>query len=176
LEVACDVLAVAVGCGGLPGQPDDASPLGDDGRRVRAILLKLGPLEIFRHGGSFPRPEGLSIFDRLAAVNPARTKEPPMDLGLKGQTALVTGGGKGRGEAVALGLAQEGVRVAICARDKASLEAAAQELARATGAEVLAVAGDLTRPDDVQRIVDSAAPRFCRLSVRLKIARSRPCE
>src|SRR5881409_1505288 len=75
-----------------------------------------------------------------------------MDLGLKGQAALVTGGSKGIGKAVAHGLAQEGVRVAICARDKASLEASAQELARATGAEVFGVACDLTRPDDVHRI------------------------
>jgi len=55
-----------------------------------------------------------------------------MDLGLKGQVALVTGGSKGIGKAVARGLAQEGVRVAICARSKASLEEAAQELAKAT--------------------------------------------
>ena len=81
-----------------------------------------------------------------------------MDLGLKGQTALVTGGSKGIGKAVALGLAQEGVRVAICARDKASLEAAAQELARATGAEVLAVSGDLTTLEDLS-VVTSLSQR-----------------
>ena len=97
-----------------------------------------------------------------------------MDLGLKGQAALVTGGSKGIGKAVAHGLAQEGVKVAICARDKASLEAAAQELARATGAEVFAVAGDLTRPDDVQRIVDSAASRFGRIDVLVNNAGAAP--
>ena len=77
-----------------------------------------------------------------------------MDLGLKGRVALVTGGSKGIGKAVARGLAEEGVRVAICARSKASLEEAARELAGATGAEVFAAAGDLTRPDDVRQIVD----------------------
>src|SRR4029077_5221946 len=103
-----------------------------------------------------------------------RTKESHMDLGLKGQAALVTGGSKGIGKAVALGLAQEGVRVAICARDKASLDEAAQELAKATGAEVFQVAGDLTRPDDVQRIVDAAASRFGRIDVLVNNAGAAP--
>src|SRR2546427_665592 len=97
-----------------------------------------------------------------------------MDLGLKGQVALVTGGSKGIGKAVARGLAQEGVRVAICARSKASLEAAAQELGKATGAEVFAVAGDLTRPDDVQRIVDATVSRFGRIDVLVNNAGSAP--
>ena len=97
-----------------------------------------------------------------------------MDLGLKGHAALVTGGSKGIGKAVARGLAQEGVKVAICARDKASLEASAQELAKATGVEVFAVAGDLTRPDDVQRIVDAAASRFGRIDVLVNNAGAAP--
>src|SRR5256712_13072459 len=97
-----------------------------------------------------------------------------MDLGLKGQVALVTGGSKGIGKAVARGLAQEGVRVAICARSKASLEEAAQELAKATGSEVFGVAGDLTRPDDVQRIVDAAASRFGRIDVLVNNAGAAP--
>ena len=97
-----------------------------------------------------------------------------MDLGLKGQTALVTGGSKGIGKAVARGLAQEGVRVAICARSKASLEEAARELSGATGAEVFAVAGDLTRPDDVQRIVDATIARFGRIDVLVNNAGAAP--
>src|SRR3989442_15816756 len=55
LEVAGDVLAVAVHRGGLAGQPDDAPALGDDGRRVRPALLLLASLEILRHRGSFRR-------------------------------------------------------------------------------------------------------------------------
>jgi 3-oxoacyl-[acyl-carrier protein] reductase len=97
-----------------------------------------------------------------------------MDLGLKGQAALVTGGSKGIGKAVARGLAEEGVKVAICARDKASLEAAAGELARATGAEIFAVAGDLTQPDDVQRIVDSTASHLGRIDVLVNNAGAAP--
>jgi 3-oxoacyl-[acyl-carrier protein] reductase len=97
-----------------------------------------------------------------------------MDLGLKGQVALVTGGSKGIGKAVAWGLAQEGARVAICARGKESLEAAAAELAAATGAEVFGVAGDLTRADDPKRIIDATAARFGRIDILINNAGAAP--
>ncbi len=54
-----------------------------------------------------------------------------MDLKLKGKTALVTGGSEGIGKGIALALAKEGVDVAICARRKEPLEAAAAEIAKA---------------------------------------------
>jgi NAD(P)-dependent dehydrogenase (short-subunit alcohol dehydrogenase family) len=66
-----------------------------------------------------------------------------MDLGLKGKVALVTGGSKGIGKAVARGLLEEGAKVAICARTKTELDAASTELAKNTGGEVFAVSGDL---------------------------------
>lgn len=57
-----------------------------------------------------------------------------MDLGIKGKTALVTAGSRGFGKAVALQLATEGVRVAICARGQDDLDAATEEI-RARGRE-----------------------------------------
>ena len=83
-----------------------------------------------------------------------------MDLGLKGKVALVTGGSKGIGKAVARGLLEEGAKVAICARTKTELDAASTQLAKATGGEVFAVAGDLTREADVTKIVDATIGRF----------------
>ncbi|HEV8640619.1 MAG TPA: SDR family oxidoreductase [Methylomirabilota bacterium] len=97
-----------------------------------------------------------------------------MDLGLKGKVALVTGGSKGIGKAVARGLAEEGAKVAVCARDKATLEAAAQDIAKATGSEVFVVAGDLTRPADVQHIVDATVVRFGRIDILVNNAGAAP--
>ncbi len=69
-----------------------------------------------------------------------------MDLGLSGKRALVTGGSRGIGKQVARQLAAEGADVAIAARDKAQLDAAAAELASASAVRVVAVTVD-TRVD-----------------------------
>ena len=67
-----------------------------------------------------------------------------MDLGIKGKTALVCAASKGLGKGCATMLAREGVSLVITARGKEALEATAEEIRRATGAKVLAVAGDIT--------------------------------
>jgi NAD(P)-dependent dehydrogenase (short-subunit alcohol dehydrogenase family) len=66
-----------------------------------------------------------------------------MNLGLKGRAALVTGASKGIGKAIALGLAEEGVHVALLARTPAVLEQAADEIRAATGVTVLPLATDI---------------------------------
>lgn len=66
-----------------------------------------------------------------------------MELGLKGRPALVAAASKGLGRASALALAAEGARVAICARDEGALRATRDELADATGGEVVAVPADV---------------------------------
>ncbi|HEU4370965.1 MAG TPA: SDR family NAD(P)-dependent oxidoreductase, partial [Methylomirabilota bacterium] len=97
-----------------------------------------------------------------------------MDLGLKGKVALITGGSKGIGKAVARGLLDEGARVAICARTKTELDTAVNELAKATGGEVFSVAGDLTREADVKKIVDAVIGRFGRIDVLINNAGAAP--
>ena len=88
-----------------------------------------------------------------------------MDLGLGGKTALVTGGSKGIGRAVAHGLAAEGARVMICSRDSKTLAQAAADIERATGRHVERIAGDLGRHDEVVRVAKEAAARLGRLDI-----------
>lgn len=83
-----------------------------------------------------------------------------MDLGLQGKVALVGAASKGLGKASALALAREGARVTICARTKADLHAAAQEIRDETGSEVLAVPADLTGAAGIQSVVAATAERF----------------
>ncbi len=88
-----------------------------------------------------------------------------MDLGLRDKVALVGGSSRGLGKASALALAQEGARVAICARDREALDAAAEEIRGRTGAEVLAVAGDLSSADGVEAVVAGTVERLGGLDV-----------
>ena len=93
-----------------------------------------------------------------------------MDLELQGKTALVTGGSKGIGRAIAHALAREGARVVICARDKATLETAARAIAAETRAEITGIAGDLSRLEEVQRVVAEAKGRLGRLDILINNA------
>ena len=83
-----------------------------------------------------------------------------MDLGLKGKAAIVTAASKGMGKACALGLAAEGARVLMCARTEGDVRAAADEVRRRTGAEVLAMPADVTRAADVKALVARARDAF----------------
>ena len=77
-----------------------------------------------------------------------------MKLGLEGRRALVTGGSKGLGEAIARELVSEGARVAICSRNEDEVQATAAAIG-ATHAQ----AADVTDPEQVRDFVASARPR-----------------
>jgi 3-oxoacyl-[acyl-carrier protein] reductase len=78
-----------------------------------------------------------------------------MDLQLDGKTALVTGSSKGIGEAIAGKLASEGAVVIVHGRDRAQTEKVANDIV-ARGGLAHAVLGDLTRDEEVHRLVEEA--------------------
>ena len=83
-----------------------------------------------------------------------------MELGLQGKHAIVTGGSRGIGKAIALELAREGVDVAIVARSKDDLAASARELAAQTGRRVIPLAADVTSKEQVDNMVAQAAQQL----------------
>jgi 3-oxoacyl-[acyl-carrier protein] reductase len=76
-----------------------------------------------------------------------------MDLGIKCRTAIVCAASKGLGKGVATALAQEGVNLFITARTKADIEATAEEIRKATGVTVTAVAGDITTEEGRKQVL-----------------------
>ena len=85
-----------------------------------------------------------------------------MDLGLQDKVALIGGGSRGIGRAVALALASEGCHLALAARGEEALRETAAE-AEAAGVQVLAVPCDLLRVEEAERFVSAAAERFGRV-------------
>ena len=88
-----------------------------------------------------------------------------MDLELEGKAALVTGGSKGIGKAIARALAAEGADVAIAARTRETLEAAAAELAAETGRRVVPIVCDTGSTPAVEAMVAGAVERLGRLDI-----------
>lgn len=93
-----------------------------------------------------------------------------MDFGLKGRTAIVAGGSRGIGKAIAFELAREGVDVVIASRGKEALEAAAKEIAGATGRKVIPMPCDVTSRQQVDRMVDGAAEALGGLGILVNSA------
>ncbi|MEO8192418.1 MAG: SDR family oxidoreductase [Gemmatimonadales bacterium] len=88
-----------------------------------------------------------------------------MDLGLRGKVALVAAASKGLGRAIAEELAAEGASLVLCAREEGALEEARDAISKATGAEILALTGDVSRPEDVERIANAGIARFGRIDI-----------
>ena len=79
-----------------------------------------------------------------------------MDLELKGKKAIVTGGSRGIGKAIAWELAREGCDVAICARNVDALEEAGSEIAADTGQDVYSIECNTTDTASVNSMVARA--------------------
>jgi len=81
------------------------------------------------------------------------------------KTALVTGGSRGIGKAIAETLARRGARVVIAGRQIDALEAAAAELSGATGQTVIALQADVADSASVKALLDQVLARFQRLDI-----------
>ena len=88
-----------------------------------------------------------------------------MDLEVAGKVAIVTGGSRGVGKAIARELAREGIDVAICARNRDAVEETATELAKATGRRIVGIAADTTHSDSVARLVDATVAQLGRVDI-----------
>jgi 3-oxoacyl-[acyl-carrier protein] reductase len=78
-----------------------------------------------------------------------------MDFGIEGKVALVTAASRGLGRGCAEQLAAEKCRVAICSRDGAAAKQAAGEISDKTGAEVLGFGADVSKIDDISRLLEA---------------------
>jgi NAD(P)-dependent dehydrogenase (short-subunit alcohol dehydrogenase family) len=81
------------------------------------------------------------------------------------RVALVTGGGRGIGQAIALGLAEDGVNVAVTYRRDAESAAETARAIEATGQVGLAIQGDVSQPDDNARTIEEVLDRFGRIDI-----------
>jgi NAD(P)-dependent dehydrogenase (short-subunit alcohol dehydrogenase family) len=83
-----------------------------------------------------------------------------MDLGIKDKVAVITGGSLGIGLAVAEGLAQEGVHLALCARDEARVVEMARQIADKYGVQTIGVKVDVGKKDDIERFLSEIEKAF----------------
>ena len=87
-----------------------------------------------------------------------------MDLGLKDKVAVVTGGSRGIGKGIALGLAKEGCRLAIIARNEEDLFSTVEEM-KINNDEVLGFTGDITKEEDVDRFSEEVIKKFKQVDI-----------
>lgn len=83
-----------------------------------------------------------------------------MDLGIQGKVAVITGGSVGIGLAIAHGLAEEGVNLAICARDEERVTRVARNIADTHGVKTIGVRADVSKTEDVNHFVAEIVEAF----------------
>src|SRR5688500_14694555 len=99
-----------------------------------------------------------------------RERGAGMDQELQEKTAIVTGGSRWIGKAVARELARDGADVVIVARDQESLEAAARELGQETGRRIIPIAADTGSDESVRDMVRRAVEAFGHVDILVDCA------
>ena len=84
---------------------------------------------------------------------------------LKGKTALITGGGRGIGKAIAFAYAREGANVAIAARTKEEIKWVATQIRRNTGQQAIAITADITREKEVISMLQIAIEKLDKIDI-----------
>jgi len=88
---------------------------------------------------------------------------------LTDRVAIVTGGGKGIGREIALGLAEAGCKVIVAARTESEIQKVADEI-ESQGGQAIATVTDLTRNDDIEKLVETAGAKFGRIDILINNA------
>jgi NAD(P)-dependent dehydrogenase (short-subunit alcohol dehydrogenase family) len=88
-----------------------------------------------------------------------------VDISLNGRAAIVTGGSKGLGYAIAMRFAASGADVAVCSRGREALDAAVKDIAAQAKGKVIGIQGDVAVPADIKRIYDEAAQKFGKVDI-----------
>jgi NAD(P)-dependent dehydrogenase (short-subunit alcohol dehydrogenase family) len=83
---------------------------------------------------------------------------------LKGKVAIVTGGGRGLGEQIAIGFAEAGANVVVCSRRVEACEEVSGKL-KEIGVDSLALKCDITNPEDVKNVVEHTVEKFGRIDI-----------
>ena len=88
-----------------------------------------------------------------------------MDISLSGRSAIVTGGSKGLGYAIAMEFARSGADVAIAARGREALDQAVKDVKAQAKGKVIGVTGDVGVPADIKKIYDEAVKAFGKVDI-----------
>ena len=89
---------------------------------------------------------------------------------LKGKCAVVTGAAKGIGKAIALKLASSGVNIVLNYRSSEDKAIETEKEILSLGVEVLRVKGDISKPNDVENLIDSAKKKFGKIDIMVNNA------
>ena len=92
---------------------------------------------------------------------------------LKDKVAIVTGGSRGIGQAIAYGFAKAGAKVVITSRKAQDLEATAAEI-KAFGAEVLVLPAHLGKMEEIKKVVDTVMAKYGRIDILVNNAGASP--